>query len=107
MIGPAAFVLRYAGQDGDDRLLLVNLGGDLVFQPAPEPLLAPPVGRSWSFVWSSDAPRYGGPGVIEPLSEKGWLIPGGSAAFYATIPCGKIDRVDPLKEADVCHASQR
>ncbi len=84
VIGPSAFVLRYAGEDGDDRLLLVNLGADLDFRPAPEPLLAPPVGRSWSFQWSSDAPTYGGPGVIEPLTETGWRVPGGSASFYAS-----------------------
>src|SRR5262249_22797389 len=44
-----AFVLRFFGGSGvddpnplDDRLLLVNLGIDLVLNPAPEPLLAPP-----------------------------------------------------------------
>jgi maltooligosyltrehalose trehalohydrolase len=83
VIGPSAFVLRYGGQEGDDRLLLVNLGADLDYRPAPEPLLAPPVGRSWSLRWSSDAPEYGGPGVIEPLTESGWIMPAGSAAFYA------------------------
>lgn len=82
VIGPAAFVLRYAGQKGDDRLLLINLGPDLLYQPAPEPLLAPSPGGSWSFVWSSDAPRYGGPGIIEPLTEHGWRLPAESATFY-------------------------
>jgi maltooligosyltrehalose trehalohydrolase len=84
VIGPAAFVLRYAGHDGDDRLLLINLGSDLLYQPAPEPLLAPSTGQRWSFVWSSDAPRYGGPGVIEPLTEKGWSLFSESATLYAT-----------------------
>jgi maltooligosyltrehalose trehalohydrolase len=83
VIGPSAFVLRYAGQEGD-RLLLVNLGADLDYRPAPEPLLAPPAGRTWSLVWSSDAPDYGGPGIIEPLTETGWAMPAGSAAFYST-----------------------
>ena len=82
VIGSSAFVLRYAGQEGNDRLLLVNLGADRDYRPAPEPLLAPPVGRVWSLVWSSDAPGYGGPGIIEPLTETGWFLPGGSAAFY-------------------------
>ncbi len=84
VIGPSAFVLRYAGEEGDDRLLLVNLGADLDFRPAPEPLLAPPVGHVWSLRWSSDAPTYGGPGVTEPLTETGWKVPGGSAAFYVS-----------------------
>lgn len=83
VIGPSAFVLRYAGPQRDDRLLIVNLGPDLDFRPAPEPLLAPPVGHVWSFRWSSDDPLYGGPGVIEPLTETGWRIPGGAAFLYA------------------------
>ncbi len=86
VLGTQAFLLRYMGRDGDDRLLLVNLGADLPYQPAPEPLLAPLVGRSWSFVWSSDAPSYGGPGVIEPLTEQGWRLPAGSAILYAAAP---------------------
>ena len=83
VIGPAAFVLRYAGKQGDDRLLLINLGADCDYRPAPEPLLAPPDGRTWHLLWSSDAPEYGGPGVIEPLTETGWVIPGESAALYS------------------------
>ncbi|MGC3974490.1 MAG: malto-oligosyltrehalose trehalohydrolase [Nitrospira sp.] len=85
VIGPSAFLLRYAGRHGDDRLLVVNLGPDLNFRPAPEPLLAPPNGHRWAFRWSSDAPNYGGPGVIEPLTETGWCIPGAAAFFYAAI----------------------
>lgn len=84
VIGPSAFILRYAGEEGDDRLLLINLGADLDFRPAPEPLLAPPMGHSWVFRWSSDAPIYGGPGVIDPLTETGWKVPGGSATFYGS-----------------------
>ena len=42
VLGPDAFVLRFLARDGDDRLLLVNLYRDLVLEPAPEPLLAPP-----------------------------------------------------------------
>lgn len=86
VIGPSAFVLRYAGQNGHDRLLIVNLGQDVDFRPAPEPLLAPPSGHAWSFRWSSDAPIYGGPGVIEPLTDTGWSIPGGAAVLYASVP---------------------
>ena len=84
VIGPQAFVLRYFGEDEDDRLLIVNLGPDLLCVPAPEPLLAPSPSGPWAFVWSSDAPRYGGPGIVEPLGEEGWRISAGSAAFYAT-----------------------
>ena len=82
VIGAGAFVLRYDGEQGGDRLLLINLGPDCDYRPAPEPLLAPPNGKTWALVWSSDAPEYGGPGIIEPLTETGWVIPGGSAALY-------------------------
>ena len=42
VLGPEAFVVRFFGEAGADRLLVVNLGPDLAFDPAPEPLLAPP-----------------------------------------------------------------
>jgi maltooligosyltrehalose trehalohydrolase len=82
VIGPQAFVIRFFGADGDDRLLVVNLGADHSYVPAPEPLLAPVAGGSWQLGWSSDDPRYGGPGLINPLAEDGWRIPGMSAVVF-------------------------
>jgi maltooligosyltrehalose trehalohydrolase len=79
VLGPEALVLRYFGDDHDDRLVLVNLGLDLHFEPSPEPLLAPPVDREWTIVWSSDAPRYGGDGVRAAETNGHWLIPGQAA----------------------------
>jgi len=86
VIGSDAFVVRYPGPGGDDRLLLFNLGPDYEYRPAPEPLLVPPVRRKWSLRWSSDDPRYGGPGVIDPLSAEGWRLPAESAVLYRTEP---------------------
>ncbi len=79
VLGPEAFLLRFFGEDGEDRLLLVNLGRDLPLDPAPEPLLAPPEGREWEVLWSSEDPRYGGLGT-PPLWPEGicW-IPGHAA----------------------------
>ncbi len=74
-----AFVLRYFGEDGDDRLLLVNLGIDLRLDPAPEPLLAPPEGRLWETAWSSEDPRYGGCGTAPLDGPDNWRIPGHAA----------------------------
>jgi hypothetical protein len=57
VLGAEMFALRFFGAASDDRLLLVNLGGDCLLEPMPEPLLAPPEGRCWSpwstvaFVW--------------------------------------------------------
>jgi maltooligosyltrehalose trehalohydrolase len=83
VLGGQVFVLRYFGDDGDDRLLLVNLGRDLHLNPAPEPLLAPPAGRRWAVRWSSQDPRYGGGGTAPPDTEESWRIPGEAAVVLA------------------------
>jgi maltooligosyltrehalose trehalohydrolase len=62
--------------------LVVNLGADLYFVPAPEPLLAPVSDGTWTLQWSSDHPRYGGPGIVNPLSEEGWCIPASTATLF-------------------------
>ncbi len=80
VLGPEAFLLRFFGEEGNDRLLLVNLGRDLCLDPVPEPLLAPPEGASWELLWSSEDPRYGGLGTVPPATEEGWRI-SGQAAF--------------------------
>jgi maltooligosyltrehalose trehalohydrolase len=79
VLGEGAFVLRFFGLHGDDRLLLVNFGRDFHLDPAPEPLLAPPEGRCWDVLWSSEDPRYGGLGNPTPESEENWRIPGEAA----------------------------
>jgi maltooligosyltrehalose trehalohydrolase len=71
-----AFVLRWP-----DRLLIVNLGAALHLDPAPEPLLAPPLGMQWTLVWSSESPRYGGGGTPAVESEENWRIPGECAVL--------------------------
>jgi maltooligosyltrehalose trehalohydrolase len=82
VLGTQALALRYAGPNDDDRLLVVNLGPDLNFVPAPEPLLAPVAGGAWVLQWSSDHPQYGGPGIVQPLTDKGWRIPAAAATLY-------------------------
>jgi maltooligosyltrehalose trehalohydrolase len=68
VLSESALVLRFlhAGDPAGDRLLCVNLGRALHFDPAPEPLLAPPLGTRWSVRWSSEHPRYGGIGAPPP-----------------------------------------
>jgi maltooligosyltrehalose trehalohydrolase len=79
VLAAEAFVLRFFSE-GDDRLLIVNLGRDLPLVPAPEPLLAPPDGACWEVVWSSEDPRYGGCGAPPPEDrEGGWRLPGQAA----------------------------
>ncbi len=82
-----AFLLRYFGAAGDDHLLLVNFGKTAHLNPAPEPLLAPPLGKQWTLLWSSDSPKYGGPGAVEPESkEENWRLPAEAAVVLKAAP---------------------
>ncbi len=83
VLGAEAFVLRFFGEDGDDRLLLVNLGRDLTLEVVPEPLLAPPMGKAWKLLWSSEANRYGGCGTAPVEDGDHWRIPGHAAVVLA------------------------
>jgi maltooligosyltrehalose trehalohydrolase len=65
-LSESALVLRWP-----DRLLAVNLGADLPFSPAPEPLLAPPAGGAWILLWSSERVEYGGGGSLSPVDDAG------------------------------------
>jgi maltooligosyltrehalose trehalohydrolase len=79
VLGLEAFVLRFFSEDKRDLLLVVNLGPDLHFDPAPEPLLAPPEMMQWQILWSSDHPDYGGTGTPPLETEENWRIPGHAA----------------------------
>ena len=89
-----AFVLRWFDRAAGDRLLAVNLGDDLDLAPAPEPLLAPPRDARWQMTWSSDDPRYGGPGALEPCGGGGWRLAAESAASWSA-PRARERVVDP------------
>ena len=80
VLGNSAFLLRYFG-GGNDRLLIVNLGGQFDHGVSPEPLLAPPAGGTWKLQWCSEDPAYGGSGV--PSLEEGgrWIMPAESAMW--------------------------
>jgi maltooligosyltrehalose trehalohydrolase len=79
VLGAEAFVLRFFGEEmGDDRLLVVNLGRDLFLEPSPEPLLAAPVG-SWTVMWASEDPNYGGWGMPSWSTEGNWHLQGETA----------------------------
>jgi len=95
VLSPTAFVLRFMPDDGDDRLLIVNLGVDLRLEIVPEPLLAPPLGRAWSTAWSSEDVRYGGVGAAEPETDDGWLISAESATLMApSAPLSRTSAAD-------------
>ena len=96
VLGPEALVLRWFGPGGDDRLLLVNLGAELRLEVAPEPLLAPPAGKCWQVLWSSEDPRYGGGGTPPPESEAyNWRLKGHSAVAMAPVDAVGDTHRDP------------
>ena len=78
-----AWMLRFFTHGGADRLLIVNLGRDLLLGPMPEPLLAPVEGHAWRLIWSSEAPVYGGSGGPAQDAAGDWLISGQSAVVFA------------------------
>jgi maltooligosyltrehalose trehalohydrolase len=78
-----AWMLRFFSPNGADRLLIVNLGRDLLLGPAPEPLLAPVDGKAWGLLWSSEAPVYGGSGGPAQDAVGDWVISGQSATVFA------------------------
>lgn len=99
VLGEHAFVLRYFGGDGDDRLLIVNLGADVYFNPAPEPLLAPCADQGWQTAWSSESPRYGGGGTPALETTENWIIPGPAAYVLSPhsnreLPGAKVSEKD-------------
>lgn len=79
VLAPEIFVLRYFGDGGDDRLLIVNLGKETQLRIVPEPLLAPPLGIEWQVIWTSQSPRYGGPGATDVTATKRWTFPAEAA----------------------------
>lgn len=73
VLSEQAFVLRFSGVAGD-RLLVVNLGIEHDYTPCPEPLLVAPEGCLWTVQWSSEAPEYGGAGIVNPCRSDGWHL---------------------------------
>ncbi|MBX6362295.1 MAG: malto-oligosyltrehalose trehalohydrolase [Gemmatimonadetes bacterium] len=86
VLGRRALALRWFGPDEDDRLLLVNLGADIVRGSIAEPLLAPPAGTRWEPMWASEDPRYGGAGAPPPERETGWWIGAHAAVLLRPRP---------------------
>ena len=84
-LGDRALALRFLGPRDNDRLLVVNLGNDLDLASAAEPLVAPPAGRTWSLLWSSEDPAYGGSGTPVWDHDR-WAVPGHAAILLGPKP---------------------
>jgi maltooligosyltrehalose trehalohydrolase len=82
VLSEEAFVLRFFADDArDERLLIVNLGRDVVAESFAEPLLAPPERCTWTLAWSSEHPHYGGAGTPPVATDRGWRLPGHAAVI--------------------------
>lgn len=99
-LGPRAFALRFFGGT-EDRLMLVNLEVDLLFDPAPEPLLAPGAGESWDVMWSSEDPAYGGSGTPPIYGDEGWSLPGSACVIMRPVPSLESQEIDGGGNDDV------
>lgn len=99
VLGDEAFVLRFFGEAGDDRLLVVNFGRELELAPCPEPLLAPPMHREWTPLWSSEDPAYGGDGTPAHKEDAPWRIGAHAALVYAAVPGSSRDALLPGQDA--------
>jgi len=87
VLGPSAFALRFFTPDHlDDRVLVVNLGSDILRPSYAEPLLAPPANADWMCRWSSEDPVYGGNGTPDLWPDGCWFIPSESALVLSPGP---------------------
>lgn len=103
VVGAEALVLRWFGEKGDDRLLLVNFGADLDLTPAPEPLLAPPHEKRWAKVLGTDDEVYGGLGTPPVERGAGWVLPAHAAVLLKPVdpPLGILERERRLEEETI------
>jgi maltooligosyltrehalose trehalohydrolase len=80
-----SLVLRFTGRRADEeRVVLLNLGDEVVLEPCPYPLLAPGTGRSWTLMLSSEESRFGGGGTTFSLNEQPWTLPSRCALVLAS-----------------------
>ena len=80
-----ALLLRFMCASGLDRLLLINLGADIVTNLIAEPLIAPPQNHCWTVRWSSEEVCYGGRGSAPVETDSGWRIPGNAAVLLTPL----------------------
>jgi maltooligosyltrehalose trehalohydrolase len=99
VLGQEAFVLRFFGDNGHDRLVLVNFGADLSLTPVPEPLLAPPLHMQWHLLWSSEHPRYGGGGIAPLHTDENWQLPGHATIVLLPVCADNAEHSSPCQGA--------
>jgi maltooligosyltrehalose trehalohydrolase len=79
VVSERAFVLRFGMGSAHERLAVVNLGGDFDVFGLAEPLVAPPPGKRWERILSTEDPRYGGGGTPKHVPAQCTLVYAGVA----------------------------
>ena len=59
-----------------NHLLVLDLGGDGGLHIPSEPLLAPPAGKRWKLIFSSELNRFGGRGAFAFDGVSPWRVQG-------------------------------
>ena len=75
-------LVRYISEAGH-RLLVINIGDDYP-SPMNDPLYAPPPDGSWTQLWSSEHPQYGGTGSTTFDDDAPWLIRANTATLLGS-----------------------
>ena len=94
VLATEVLMLRFFGERAD-LLLILNLGCDIDFSPAPEPLLAPPSGFQWTTYLNTEAVKYGGSGAAPLNADSVLHLAGESAVLLGAVPVdhgGRHDR---------------
>ena len=81
---PTVLILRYERQR-DERLILINIGS-LATLLMNDPLLAAPMGQTWSMSWCSEHVDYGGRGVADSFGDGPWTLQPHCAWLLRNVP---------------------
>lgn len=81
LLSPEVCLLRFFGEEGDDRLIVCNFGPDYPMSGIAEPLYAPPAQKKWRILFASENPLYGGIGSPE-VKETKWVLASHSALVF-------------------------
>lgn len=74
LLNPHLLLVRYFGEDGDDRMIICNVGTDTTITSCSEPLFAPPASKTWTRIFSSQEIDFGGIGTPACKDDE-WVMP--------------------------------
>jgi len=81
VLGAASCCLRWP-----EHLAVLDFGHDRQVQIPSEPLLAPPPGKKWKLVFSSELNRFGGRGAFASDGTGPWRVQGRACTVLEAVP---------------------